>query len=48
MEPNRRLRVLEFTKIRDHLATLCVTSMGAELCQQLTPSDFAEIQRCAG
>ena len=46
MEPNRELRVLEFTKIRDHLATLCVTSMGAELCQQLTPSgDFAEVNR---
>ena len=46
MELNRELRVLEFTKIRDRLATYCVTPMGAELCAQLTPyGDFAEVNR---
>ncbi|NCB06242.1 MAG: endonuclease MutS2, partial [Clostridia bacterium] len=46
MEPNRELRVLEFTKIREQLASLCVTTMGAELCQQLIPSgDYAEVSR---
>ena len=46
MEPNRELRVLEFNKIRDRLATLCVTPMGAELCEALTPySEYAEVAR---
>ncbi|HNW86295.1 MAG TPA: endonuclease MutS2 [Candidatus Limiplasma sp.] len=46
MEPNRELRVLEFTKIREQLASFCVTPMGAELCLQLTPSrDFSEVSR---
>ena len=46
MEPGRELRVLEFTKIRERLATFCVTPMGAEICQKLTPySDFAEVSR---
>ena len=43
---DKALRVLEFTKIRDRLATYCVTPMGAELCQALEPrNDFAEVQR---
>jgi len=46
LEPNRELRVLEFTKIREQLASFCVTPMGAELCLQLTPSrDFSEVSR---
>ncbi|MCE5342060.1 MAG: endonuclease MutS2, partial [Eubacteriales bacterium] len=46
MEPERELRVLEFTKIREQLASLCVTSMGSELCMGLTPHrDFSEVSR---
>ena len=46
LEPNRELRVLEFTKIRDQLATFCVTPMGAELCGKLTPhTGFSEVTR---
>ncbi|NLI19930.1 MAG: endonuclease MutS2 [Clostridiales bacterium] len=46
MEANRELRVLEFTKIRDKLASYCVTPMGAELCAALTPyGDFSEVSR---
>ena len=33
----RTLRVLEFTKIRERLAALALTPMGAELCRELTP-----------
>lgn len=41
----RTLRVLEFTKIRDHLAELAVTQLGAERCRELTPSgNAAEVQ----
>ena len=46
MEPNRELRVLEFTKIRDQLATFCITPMGAERCASLVPyTDYAEVSR---
>jgi len=46
LEPNRELRVLEFTKIRDQLATFCVTPMGAELCGKLAPhTGFSEVTR---
>ena len=46
MEQNRELRVLEFTKIRERLATFCVTEMGAELCHRLTPyRDYSEVIR---
>jgi DNA mismatch repair protein MutS2 len=46
MELNRELRVLEFTKIRERLATCCVTPMGAELCQRLIPyHDLSEVTR---
>ena len=46
MEPARELRVLEFTKIREMLSAFCVTPMGAELCQSLTPyRDFSEVSR---
>lgn len=46
MEPNRELRVLEFTKIREKLASFCVTPMGAELCTQLVPyHDFSQVSR---
>ena len=46
MEPARELRVLEFTKIREMLSAFCVTPMGAELCQELTPyRDFSEVSR---
>ena len=46
MEPNRELRVLEFTKIREKLATHCVTPMGAQLCLQLVPhQDYSHVSR---
>lgn len=46
MEQGRELRVLEFTKIREQLAGLCVTPMGAELCRALTPKrEFGEVSR---
>ncbi|MDD3212914.1 MAG: endonuclease MutS2 [Eubacteriales bacterium] len=46
MEPERVLRVLEFTKIRDRLAAYCVTPMGAEVCLSLTPyREYAEVNR---
>ncbi len=35
----RTLRVLEFTKIREHLASKALTPMGAERCLTLVPSD---------
>ena len=34
----RTLRVLEFTKIREELASLALTPMGAELCRALEPA----------
>ena len=34
----RSLRVLEFGKIRDQLAQYCVSDMGRELCDALTPA----------
>ncbi|MDY5349839.1 MAG: endonuclease MutS2 [Candidatus Ventricola sp.] len=34
----RSLRVLEFGKIRDQLAQYCVSDMGRELCDALTPT----------
>ena len=41
----RTLRVLEFTKIREELAGLALTAMGAELCRALEPShDLTEAQ----
>ena len=41
----RTLRVLEFTKIREMLAALAQTPMGAELCMALEPShDLAEAE----
>ncbi len=33
----RTLRVLEFTKIREQLAAMALTPMGAQLCRDLTP-----------
>ena len=46
MELNRELRVLEFTKMREQLASFCVTPMGAELCMQLVPyHDFSQVSR---
>ena len=38
MMKERTLRVLEFTKIRDRLASKALTPLGAEKCQELTPS----------
>ncbi len=41
----RTLRVLEFTKIREELASLALTEMGAERCRQLEPShDLTEAE----
>ena len=41
----RTLRVLEFTKIREELASLALTPMGAERCRALEPShDLTEAQ----
>ena len=41
----RTLRVLEFTKIRERLASKALTPMGAELCMALVPScNLAEIE----
>ncbi|MEA4927324.1 MAG: endonuclease MutS2 [Candidatus Limiplasma sp.] len=43
---NRELRVLEFTKIREQLATFCITPMGAERCASLVPyADYTEVSR---
>ncbi len=45
MNIKRELRVLEFDKIREKLASFCVTPLGAERCLQLTPeSDFDQVQ----
>ena len=38
MMKERTLRVLEFTKIRERLASKALTPMGAERCMALTPS----------
>jgi DNA mismatch repair protein MutS2 len=41
----RTLRVLEFTKIREQLASMALTPMGAQLCRDLIPSaNAAEIE----
>ena len=46
MNMNRELRVLEFDKIREQLAALCVTPLGAALCVRLHPeSDFDQVRR---
>lgn len=45
MNIKRELRVLEFDKIREKLASFCVTPLGAGRCLQLTPeSDFDQVQ----
>ena len=45
MMKERTLRVLEFTKIRERLASKALTPMGAERCMALTPScNLAEIE----
>ncbi len=42
---DRTLRVLEFTKIREQLAALALTPLGAQLCRELVPcANFAEIE----
>ncbi len=44
MMKERALRVLEFTKILDMLASYAVTDMGREACTALTPlSDLAQV-----
>ena len=41
----RTLRVLEFTKIREHMAEKALTPLGAERCRALTPScNLAEVR----
>jgi DNA mismatch repair protein MutS2 len=41
----RTMRVLEFTKIREQLASMALTPMGAQLCRELIPSaNPAEIE----
>ncbi len=46
MEQERALRVLEFVKIRERLAGLAVTELGAEKCRALCPSaDFSAVRR---
>ena len=43
MEQQRALRVLEFTKIRDRLASYALTDLGKEKCQALVPClDYSE------
>ena len=37
MEQERALRVLEFTKIRERLATHALTDLGTEKCLALIP-----------
>ena len=45
MMKERTLRVLEFTKIRERLASKALTPMGAEFCMALVPScNLAEIE----
>ena len=44
MMKERTLRVLEFIKILDMLASFAVTDMGREACEKLTPlSDLAQV-----
>ena len=44
MMKERTLRVLEFTKILDMLASFAVTDMGREACEKLTPlSDLVQV-----
>ena len=46
MMKERTLRVLEFTKIRDRLASKAMTDMGRERCEALVPSsNITEIQK---
>ncbi len=46
MEQDRALRVLEFIKIRDRLASHAITEMGADKCRELRPyEDVAEVRR---
>ncbi|MBQ8537162.1 MAG: endonuclease MutS2 [Clostridia bacterium] len=41
----KTLRVLEFTKIREQLASLALTPLGAEKCRALVPyDDFTQVQ----
>ena len=43
MEQQRALRVLEFTKIRDRLASYALTDLGKEKCLSLIPClDYSE------
>ena len=43
---DRALRVLEFTKIRDMLASYALSDSGKALCQELKPlEDFKDINR---
>ena len=45
MMTEKTLRVLEFIKIREQLATLALTPLGAEKCRELTPyDDFTQVQ----
>ena len=45
MMKERTLRVLEFTKIREKLASKALTPMGAERCMALVPScNLSEIE----
>ena len=39
MMKERTLRVLEFTKIRELMAGLALTEMGAQRCRDLVPTD---------
>ena len=42
----RALRVLEFTKIRDMLASYALSDPGKQMCRELTPlSDFQDVNR---
>ena len=43
MDQERALRVLEFTKIRERLASFALTDMGKEKCLALVPCvDFSD------
>ena len=44
MEMERALRVLEFTKIRDQLASYALTDLGKEACLTLAPyPDYSQV-----
>ena len=47
MMKERTLRVLEFTKIRDRLASKAMTDMGRERCEALEQSNAALRERIA-